>query len=270
MSVKSKSGHALHFASNKVSLYHQLATILREQILSGQYSPDDQLPTETELVAEYGVSRITVRQALRNLEEEQLVRREAGRGTFVTGNAPIPKTLRMNGSLDDLISMGLATSVKLLDLAEVVATKADAKALDVPVGTALVQCKRLRYYHKEPYSYIINRLPTSIADRFEDHDWEEGAILQSLEQRLGLHLGDADQQVGATLADAALARLLKTRIGAPLLSVDRVVRTDTGQAVEHVHTYYRADLYSLTVHLTRDPSRSRPAHSWTLKNSSET
>ena len=67
MSVKSKSSQASHFASNKVSLYHQLATILREQILSGQYSPNDQLPTETELVAEYGVSRITVRQALRNL-----------------------------------------------------------------------------------------------------------------------------------------------------------------------------------------------------------
>ena len=73
----------------------------------------------------------------------------------------------------------------------------------------------------------------------------------------------------ATLADASLARLLHTPIGAPILSVDRVVRTDTGEAVEKVHTYYRGDIYSLTVHLTRAATGSRPAVAWTLKSDTE-
>lgn len=257
------------FVTTEVPLYYQLGTLLREQILSGHFAPGDQLPTETDFVAEYGVSRITVRQALKALEEQGLLRREAGRGTFVTDELPLPKTLRMNGSLDDLISMGLATSVALLDLREVAATSEDTEAFDIAVGSPLVQCRRLRYYHKMPYSYIINRLPAEIAEQFEASDWESGGILQTIEKRLGLHLSNADQEVRATLADASLAGILETRIGAPILSVDRVVRTDSGEAVERVHTFYRGDIYSFSVHLTRDPAQSRPAREWTLKNATE-
>ena len=249
---KPEKAEAPRFASSEVPLYYQLGTILREQILSGAYAQGDQLPTEAELVADYGVSRITVRQALKSLTEERLIRREAGRGTFVTGHPSVPDTLQMDSSIDDLMSMGRTTSVELLDLRQVVATEQDAAAFELSAGSPVMQCTRLRRHHDEPFSYIVNRLPKEIADLFDREDWEQGMILQSIEDRLGVRLRVADQSVRATLADASLARLLKTRIGAPLLSVDRVVRAETGRAVERVHTYYRSDIYSLTVHLTRD------------------
>lgn len=253
-SLPPEKAEAPRFASSEVPLYYQLGTILREQILSGIYAPGDQLPTEAELVADYGVSRITVRQALKSLTEDKLIRREAGRGTFVTGHPAVPHTLQMDSSIDDLMSMGRATSVKLLDLRQVVATGQDAEAFGVAVGSPITQCTRLRFHHDEPFSCIVNRLPKQIADLFERQDWEQGLILQSIEDRLGLRLRVADQNVRATLADASLAGLLKIRIGAPLLSVGRVVRTDDGRGVERVHTYYRSDIYSLTVHLTRGGS----------------
>ncbi len=261
------------FASSEVPLYYQLGTILREQILSGAYAIGDQLPTEAELVADYGVSRITVRQALKTLEDEDLVRREAGRGTFVTGH-PAGDTLQMEDTLEDLMSMGLATSVEMLDLRPVAVTPQDVETFELtpsagpardagrPSGAteertrSVMQCARLRRHHETPYAYIVNRLPMEIAERFEDQDWRQGSIMQAMEQRLGLRLRVADQTIRATLADAPLARLLETRIGAPLLSVDRVVRTDDGHAVARVHTYYRSDVYSLTVHLTRDGGSS--------------
>ena len=239
------------FASSEVPLYYQLGTILREQILSGAYAVGDQLPTEAELVADYGVSRITVRQALKTLEDENLVRREAGRGTFVTGH-PVGDTLQMEDTLDDLMSVGLATSVELLDLRQVAVTPQDVDTFELTATRTVMQCARLRRHHETPYGYIVNRVPVEIAERFEDEDWRQGSILQAMEQRLGLRLRVADQTIRATLADAPLARLLETRIGAPLLSVDRVVRTDDDHAVARVHTYYRSDIYSLTVHLKRD------------------
>lgn len=239
------------FASNEVPLYYQLGTILREQILSGAYAIGDQLPTEAELVADYGVSRITVRQALKTLEDENLIRREAGRGTFVTGH-PVGDTLQMEDTLEDLMSMGRATSVQLLDLQQVAVTQQDVDTFVLTDTRSVMQCARLRRHHETPYAYIVNRLPLEIAERFEDDDWRLGSIMQAMEKRLGLRLQVADQTIRATLADAPLARLLETRIGAPLLSVDRVVRTDDGHAVARVHTYYRSDLYSLTVHLKRD------------------
>jgi GntR family transcriptional regulator len=257
------------FVTDEVPLYYQLSTLIKEQILSGRYGPGDRLPTEAELVADYGVSRITVRQALKALETEELIRREAGRGTFVTGIRHLPEQLQMPGTLDDLITMGLATSVKLLDLHRVAATREDAEAFGIEIGEPVVECNRLRYYEEIPYSYITNRLPVPIAEKFEDHDWESGSILNFIEDKIGLHLRDADQTVRATLAGAVFARLLETRIAAPLLLVERTVYTDTGMAVERVRTVYRGDIYALNVHLTRDPQKSRELSDWTLKRTPE-
>ena len=257
------------FATEEIPLYYQLGTILREQILSGYYAPGERLPTEADLVADYGVSRITVRQALKSLEKDGLIRRAAGRGTFVNEEIHTPDRLQMDGSLDDLISMGLATSVRLVDLRKVAANRNDRRIFGLREGSQVVQCTRLRLYHDEPYSYIVNRLPTHIAENFTDHDWQEGSILRFFEEKLGLDLDEAEQTVRATLADAQLAKILSTRVGAPLLSVDRIVRTRSGDAVERVHTFYRGDIYSLNVHLTRNPDQGRPAQEWTLKDSEE-
>ena len=265
---KTRRDQVTGLVSSEVPLYYQLSTILREQIRSGDYRTGDQLPTEADLGTEFGVSRITVRQALRSLEEKQLIRREAGRGTFVTAHATVPDVIEMSGSLDDLISMGQGTSVKLIDLREVTATHQDAEVFEFEEGSPVMQCTRVRFNHDEPYSYIIDRLPKIIADRFEDHDWETGAILESLE-RLGLRPGDADQNVSATVANTSLAKLLNTQIGAPLLSIDRVIHTDKGQAVDRVQTYYRSDIYSLKMHLTRNPKKVPDVTAWTLKGAGD-
>lgn len=256
------------FVTDEVPLYYQLTTLLTEKIASGQYAVGEQLPTESELVEHFGVSRITVRQALSNLEERKLIRREAGRGTFVTDHLSTGDKLEMDGSLDDLISIGLATRVKLLDLSTVSATREDAAKLGVEVGAPLTCVTRLRYYHKKPYSYIVNYLPADIGDRLSREYLERGAILSYIEGELGIALRDADQGVRATLADASLAGHLQTRIGAPLLCVNRVVYAEDGRAIERVNTYYRGDIYSLKLHLTREPKKRKGAKVWELKEGS--
>jgi len=253
------------FATDAVPLYYQLGSVLREKILSGQFAAGDRIPTEAELSGEYGVSRITVRQALAAIEEEGLIRREAGRGTFVSEQPAFTGALRVEGSLDDLISMGLATSVRLLDLRTVKATPAQAERLQLQPGAPLTRCTRLRFHHEgEPFSYIVNLLPYEIGRRIRRPEWRKGTILKALE-RLGHAPEDADQTVQASLADANLARLLKTRIGAPLLSVDRVVRTREGRPVELVHTHYRSDIYCLNVHLVHRVDHASRERVWSLR-----
>jgi GntR family transcriptional regulator len=244
------------FTSAEVPLYYQLAGVLREQILSGRFGTGDRIPTEAELVGEYGVSRITVRQALSSLEEEGLVRREVGRGTFVNEHRTFTGALKVEGSLDDLISIGLFTSVKLLDLRTVKATPDEAAALKIEPGSLLTRCARLRYWHGDPYCHIVVDLPHEIGRRLVRTDFK-GSILRTLEDKLNIHIRDAQQTVRASLADASLARLLDTRIGAPLLSIDRLVMRDDGTPVEHVRTHYRSDIYSFQVHLARDRDQRR-------------
>jgi GntR family transcriptional regulator len=237
------------FMDRSVPLYYQLANLLTEKIVSHALHTDDRLPTEVELVKQYGISRITVRQALRLLEEEGLIRREVGRGTFVTDYRPFIGGLKVEGSLEDVISLG-QNPVKVLSVQTVKAGPDDAEKMGIHPGDPIVRATRIRLYHDQPYSYIVNDLPAEIGKRFTKNDWK-GVVLKTIEEKLKIPLRDAEQTVRASLADGTLARLLETKIGAPLLAVERVVRTDHGRVVERVRIHYRSDIYAMKVHLSR-------------------
>ncbi len=247
-----------------VPLYYQLAGILREHIVSGKYHAGDRLPTEEALAKDYDVSRITIRQALGDLEKEGFIKREAGRGTFVADRHVFSNTFRLEGSLGDLISMGLTTTIKVLTLATIKASASEADFLRVNLGDPLVRCTRLRLHGGTPFSYIINHVPGDLGRSLSAEAWKKGSILRQIETELGLPMGDADQTISASLADAHLARLLKTNIGAALLSVDRVVRSSEGRPVEHVHSYYRSDIYSFKAHLVHNPVPSETDEPWSV------
>lgn len=238
------------FVDRSVPLYYQLATLLSQKILSCELHTGDRLPTEAELVQQYGISRITVRQALRVLEVEGFIRREVGRGTFVTEYRPFTGALKVEGSLEDVLSLG-KNPVKVIDVRTIKASAEDAVQMGIPVRSPIVRATRIRHYHDEPYSHIVNDLPAEIGRHLTRNDWK-GVVLRFIEDRLGLPLRDAEQVVRASLADAQLARLLKTRVGAPLLAVERIVRSDHGRVVERVRTHYRSDIYAIKVHLSRD------------------
>jgi GntR family transcriptional regulator len=232
-----------------------------------EYLAGDRLPSEPELSADYKISRMTVRQALATLEEETLIRREVGRGTFVTDEVPVfSGDLELDRSIDDLISMGLSTSVQLLELKEMVATAKEARDLEIPPGSPIVRCKRLRYFDDEPYCYIVNHVPREIGQRIDEDHWKHGSVLKFIEEELGVPLRIAKQRLRATLADASLANSLQVRIGDPLLLVDYHIRTDGGRPVEMAELYYRSDIYSFTLHLTRSRKEHDPSEGvWALR-----
>ena len=247
--AKPRRESAPEFVNRSVPLYYQLANLLTDKIVSRELHTGDRLPTEVELVEQYGISRITVRQALRLLEEEGLIRREVGRGTFVTDYRPFTGALKVEGSLEDIISLG-RNPVKVIEVKTVKADADDAEKLGIPIGSPLVRATRVRLLHDEPYSHIVNDLPAEIGRRFSKNDWK-GVVLKVIEEKLKLPLRDAEETVRASLADGQLARLLNTKIGAPLLAVERVVRSDHGQVVERVRIHYRSDIYAMKVHLSR-------------------
>lgn len=257
---------ALAFVDSSVPLYYQLATILRENIISGRYDIGDKFPTEADLVKMYAVSRATVRGALQNLKDEGLIRREAGRGTFVSAMPEFTGTLKMDGTLNGLIAMGLATSPRLVELQEVKVTPQQAELLGMDPGTPAIRACRVRYYKEHPYCYIINTLPIDIATKISEADWESGSILKHLQTRHQIKLGDADEYVRATVADANLARWLQVRIGAPLLQVDYLIRDAEGQPVESPTIFYRSDMHAFTLRLTWSPEGPGKAEGWSLRD----
>jgi GntR family transcriptional regulator len=247
------------FVNRQVPLYYQLENLLREKINSGKFSPGDRLPTESDFIEEYQVSRITVRQALGALAAEGLIERRQGRGTFIaerkTRKRHFEGTTHLTGSLDELIEMGLDTPVKTLEMNRVEADSHEAELLQIKVGEPVYRLKRVRLRDGKPYSFLVNYLPAHIGAQLTREELNSGALLQTIEQRLGYRLRDARQQVKAELADPFVANLLDVRIGAPLLSIERTVYAADGKPVEYVHTLYRSDLFSYSVYLTRDPDK---------------
>jgi GntR family transcriptional regulator len=244
------------FVNSRVPLYYQLENLLREKILSGAFVAKDRLPTESELIQQYGVSRITVRQALAALADEGLIERQQGRGTFVaerrTRRKPFEGTIHLTGSLDELIDMALDTPIKVLDMTRVEADPHEAELLGLQTGEPVFRVKRLRLRDGKPFSLIVNYLPAEIGARFTNEELSSGSLLRLLEKKFGLHLESAKQQITADLADPYVAGLLDVRIGSPLLSIERTVYTDDGRPVEYVRVLYRSDLYNYTVLLMRD------------------
>lgn len=248
--------HKITFANSRIPLYYQLENVLREKITSGSFEPGDRLPTEVELIGEYGVSRITVRQALQALANDGLIERKQGRGTVVAARRSRKKRLsaviHLTGSLDELIEMGLDTPVKVLEMNRVEADPHEAELLEIKTRSPIYRLKRLRLHEGKPFGLIINYLPEDIGSRLTMAELSSGALLQSMESKLGMQLDNALQQIHAELADPYVAKLLDVRVGAALLSIERTVYTDQNRPVEYVHTLYRSDIYGYSVKLIRE------------------
>ena len=247
------------FASSRIPLYYQLENVLREKITSGGFESGDRMPTEIELIEEYGVSRITVRQALQALADDGLIERKQGRGTVIAARKSRKKrltgTIHLKGSLDELIEMGIDTPVKVLEMNRVDADQHEAELLEIKVGTPIYRLKRLRLYDNKPFGLIINYLPEDIGSALTMAELSSGALLHTMETKLGLNLDNAMQQIHAELADPYVAKLLDVRVGAALLSIERTVYTNENRPVEYVHTLYRSDIYGYSVKLVRESKK---------------
>jgi GntR family transcriptional regulator len=249
------------FISKRIPLYYQLENLLREKIMSGAVAAGARLPTESELVRQYGVGRITVRQALAALAEDGLIERRQGRGTFVAERKIKRRAFEgrvdLTGSLDQIITSGSDAHVEVIEMNRIEADPQEAEILGLAPGETIYRIKRLGMREDKPYNLALSYLPVEIGEKLTGEDLSLGSFLQLLEMKLGLRLKSANQRITAALADPYIAKLLDARVGAPLLSIERTVYGDDGRPVEFAHTLYRADLYAYVVHLARGEDVTR-------------
>jgi GntR family transcriptional regulator len=226
--------------------------LLRSQLTNGQLAPGLQLPSEPELAAEHGVSRVTVRRALGQLAEEGLIERRPGAGTFArdTGMAR-PIVVDLANVFFHLLEMGRETSVRLLSFNYVTPPPAIAAALRLPSGERVQRAVRVRLMDGAPFSYLTTHVPERVGLTYSEADLGTTPLLRLLEDT-GVVATRASQTISATLAEPDAAKALQLEIGSPLLSLTRVVYDTAGSGVEHLHALYRPDRYSFQMDLERD------------------
>jgi GntR family transcriptional regulator len=231
-------------------VYVQIRETLRGDITGGVLKRGEQLPSENDLAARFSVSRMTVRESIGDLVDEGLLYRRHGVGTFVAYPHLQRDHTRLTSFFDKAEDEGIEARASLLCMEIVPAKPRVAEALDIQAGSRVISVKTLRYANDVPITvhdaYLPHKLFASIAkaDLEVQHLWK-------LFEACGYRVKRAVQKLEAREADKEVARLLKIRLGAPILFKERTVYATDGTPVEFTYCYNRGDIYSLTVALER-------------------
>jgi GntR family transcriptional regulator len=233
------------------ALYARLRDALRARILDGRLKPHDKLPSEAELSAAHGVSRITVRQALGDLQKEGLIVRLQGKGAFVSQPHASQQLQRLQGLGEALAGQGQAVHSQRLEAKTVRAPAALAQRLGLPAGETVFQLTTLRYLDRQPLSVNTSHFPLQLGERLARLDISGRDFIDVLERELGQKVEQAHLEISAMLLAAREARWLKVDAGAPALKVDRVVSGPGEVPLQAESAVYRADAFSYKLSLQR-------------------
>ncbi|MBD9517605.1 MULTISPECIES: GntR family transcriptional regulator [Pseudomonadaceae] len=234
-----------------VPLYSQLKEVLRTRILDGTYPPLSRMPSEAELGKAFEVSRITVRQALGDLQKEGLIFKIHGKGTFVAKPKAFQNVSTLQGLGESMTQRGYEVINRLRSFKTVPANAQVAARLQVAEGENVVQIKRARLVNRELVSLEITWLPEHVGKRLEKADLVSRDIFLILENDCALPLGHADLAIDAILADAELARALEVQEGSPVMRIERLTHTADGAPLDYEHLYYRGDAFQYRLRIDR-------------------
>ena len=237
----------------------QVAQHFKRTIDEGTLVSGHRLPSETELANDFGVSRITVRQALGHLSAEGYVDRRQGIGTFVAPRRlPIQHDLSMNDPWRDrLSSQGYKAVSQVIEagLRESLPPEAKARLSDLDAEPPLAYFKRLHRVDDEPIGVSESWIPLSVAPGLDKRGLVQGSLSQTLSEQYGIETSLVDNVVEAVLATAADAHLVETFVDTPLFVVTAAGRRRDGDLVHVSRTVWVAGRVRFH-YLHRVPRRS--------------
>lgn len=228
-------------------LYLQLQRALRAAIDTGVVRPDDPLPSERQLAADLGISRITVRKAIDALVAEGRLVSRQGAGHFVTAPAHIDKNFaKLSSFSEDMRARGHEPSSRWLKKASGIVTSDEALKLGVSPGTKVLRFHRLRFADGTPMAIEYATVLASVLGSVDD---VKSSLYEALDA-MGTRPVRALQRLSALLLDDELAKLLQTEPDAAGLLVERIGYGSNGRALEITQSVYRGDTYDFVAELT--------------------
>ncbi|MFJ8947523.1 GntR family transcriptional regulator [Streptomyces sp. NPDC102395] len=235
--------------NRKLPLWYQVSQSLRASILGRSPREPLRLPTEEQLAGHYGVSVLTMRQALKELEDEGLITRHRRRGTFIEPGVRRGAPVRLLGSVDAIVAQQSGMTTRLLDHGT---TPAPAELAEhFPELPEVATYHRLRSDEKtgEPTNHARNYVRPELAARIDPADLVRWPMTKVLRDVVGADIGSITDTVQARLADPETARLLQVPLLSPILHYTGVTRDPDGRPLDVAVIHYRGDRFSFTVTL---------------------
>lgn len=235
--------------SSDIPLYAQLVGIIKRNISSGALSVGDLLPSEAEFCHALSISRNTVRQAIGALEDEGLVVRKRGKGTFVADPANNRRGVRYSFTTE-VSSMGKVPSSTLVDFAVVTPSPDICEKMDLQAGTPAYCFTRIRNVDGAPLILETSYYPQYIYPNLT-RDMVQSYSFYSLLYHVGITPASAEDLYEAVILNADQARLLEVAENSPAFYHQRRTKTEDGRIYEYTCSYIRADRVHLDVHMQK-------------------
>jgi GntR family transcriptional regulator len=248
------AGQPARLDRKRVPLWHRIEVVLRHKIATGEYGVGEALPSEPALATAFGVSRMTVREAIRSLMDDGLVRQVQGKGTFVLG---APKEEPRSGLVTSWVGevefneafpalspdpTHRVPRCSLIEIATVAAPPDVRRLLDLDEAE-VVRVERVITDAAGPVGYVLDYLPRAIGELISRDDLAADWLTQVLSEKLGIPILEARQTIEATLADVVLGEKLGIPFGAPLLHAERIYYGEKGRPFYVANVWHRGDRF---------------------------
>jgi GntR family transcriptional regulator len=233
--------------NSPLPLHYQLKQILLEKIESGEWKPNDLIPSEQELQTLFGLSRITVRQALSDLVYEGLLIRERGRGTFVAPPKMTHSPEERKSLTEFMMEKGIKPGWQVIEKGFVAANKEVAANLKLPSNSRVYRIRRLRLADDEVIGHHTAYLPESVSSKINEAGLLEGGSLNYIAHLPQMQTSHATRSIEAVAASDLDAKLLHLPLGSPVLMIQRVVLSAAGEPLEFLQARYRGDRFKYQI-----------------------
>lgn len=221
--------------------YREVADALQRQI-AGELGPHDRLASERDIADRFGLSRMTARQAVELLVRRGVVYRRPGSGTYVSPPRVVHSLERLAGFSEQMRLQGVHPSGRVLEMRCTDTPDADAvRALGLAAGEAAWMVRRLRYGDGEPLLLETFWVPREVCAELDADELAEQSLYAVMRSRYGIEPVSAETSLEPAALDAADARHLTVRPGAPAILVVRTTRDADGRAIEFARDLYRGD-----------------------------
>lgn len=235
--------------TSPVPIYHQIARHLEQSIKQRGLKDGDLIPTEHELCETYGVSRMTVRQAVDILVKQSLLVRQKGKGTFVSTAKLRQPLAALTSFTMDMLSRGLAPASRILSCEPVTASPKVCEKLGLKAGAQVIALARVRLANGVPQAYEFSHLLYSQAKTILQMDLTNQSLYHVLSHECGLHLTTARESIEVNTPSPNIFKLLEIAPHTPMFYIERLTYDEAGRAVEYVESHYRTDRFKFEVEL---------------------
>lgn len=240
-----------------IPLYLQLEDDLKKRIENGHYLPGQAIPSESDLVEMYGVSRITVREAISRLAAIGYLKKERGKGTFVQSVNKLNERIGLITSFtEEIRAKGREPKSLVISLQVEKPPKRVAAKLQLEEKESIIVLERLRFIDDEPFSLTKDFVPERLVPGFLNKDFKTASLYHVLESDYGFAFSEAIEELEATIPTKSEARLLRIHHSAAVIQIHRVVYggtsmgPDAGKPVTGLSAIFRGDRFQYWAKLT--------------------